>query len=47
MNYNYVTVYTMVCPPIRGDNPRDKVSGLSPIQVNNHVYNYFIPPTSV
>ena len=22
MNYNYVTVYTMVCPPVLGDNPQ-------------------------
>ena len=28
--------YTMVCPPVRGDNPRALVSGSSPIQVDNH-----------
>ena len=36
MNYNYVTVYNMVCPPIHGDNPRALASGLSRIQVDNH-----------
>ena len=26
----------MFCPPVRGDNPRALVSGLSLIQVDNH-----------
>ena len=26
----------MVCPPVRGDNPRALASGLSPIQVDSH-----------
>ena len=26
----------MVCPPLRGDNPRALESGLSPVQVDNH-----------
>ena len=30
-------VYIMVCPPVRGDNPRALASGLSPVQVDNHV----------
>ena len=25
----------MVCPPVRGDNPRALASGLSPVQVDN------------
>ena len=29
-------IYTMSCPPVRGDNPRALASGLSPIQVDNH-----------
>ena len=32
---------------MRGDNPRALVSGLSPIQKNKPLYNYFIPPASV
>ena len=31
----------MVCLPVRGDNPRALASGLSPVQMNNHWYNYF------
>ena len=27
----------MVCPPVRGDNPWALASGLSPVQVDNHV----------
>ena len=27
---------TMGCPPVRGDNPRALVSGLSYVQVNKH-----------
>ena len=34
----------MVCPPVRGDNPRALASGLSPVQVDKPWYNYFIPP---
>ena len=26
----------MVCPPVRGDNPRALVSGLSAVQVGSH-----------
>ena len=33
--------YTMVCPPVRGYNPRALASGLSPVQMDNHWYNYF------
>ena len=29
----------MVCPPVRGDNPRDFASGLSPVQIDNHGIN--------
>ena len=32
-----VIVYTMGCPPVRGDNPRALASGLSPVQKDNHV----------
>ena len=39
--------YTMGCPPILGDNPRDLASGLSNVQVDNPWCNYLIPPTSV
>ena len=28
--------YTMVCPPVRGDNPRALASGLSYVQVDKH-----------
>ena len=28
--------YTIVCPPVRGDNPRALASGLFPVQVDNH-----------
>ena len=28
--------YTMVCPHVRGDNPRSLVRGLSPVQVVDH-----------
>ena len=37
--------YTMDCPPARGDNPRALASGLSYVQVDNPLYNLFIPPT--
>ena len=39
--------YTMVCPPLRGDNSRALASGLSPLQADKPWYNYFIPPSSV
>ena len=39
--------YTMVCPPILGDNPRVLASGLSPVQAEEPWYNYFMPPSSV
>ena len=28
--------YTMVCPPVRGDNPRALASGLSYVQADKH-----------
>ena len=37
----------MVCPPVRGDNPRVLASGLSPLQADKSWYNYFIPRSSV
>ena len=36
----------MVCPPIRGDDPRALASGLSPVQADKPWYNYFIPSLS-
>ena len=39
--------YTMVCPPVRGDNPRALASGLSPIQADTPWFNYFKLPSSV
>ena len=39
--------YTMVCPPVRGDNPRASASGLSPAQADKLWYNYLLPPLSV
>ena len=39
--------YTMVCPSVRGDNPRALASGLSPVQVDKPWCNHFIPPSSV
>ena len=41
------TSYTMVCLPVRGDNPQALANGLSPIHVDTPWYNYFIPPLSV
>ena len=29
-------IYTMGCPPVRGDNPRAVASGLSYVQVDKH-----------
>ena len=29
-------IYTMGCPPVRGDNPRAVASGLSNVQVDKH-----------
>ena len=29
-------IYTMGCPPVRGDNPRALASGLSYVQVDKH-----------
>ena len=37
----------MVCPPVRGDNPRALASGLSPGQADKLWYNYSIPPSFV
>ena len=34
-------------PHVRGDNTRALASGLSYPQVNNPLYTYFIPPSSV
>ena len=43
--------YTIVCPPVRGDNPRalasGLASGLSPVQADKLRYYYFIPPLLV
>ena len=33
--------YNMGCLPVRGDNPRALASGLSYVQVDNPLYNYF------
>ena len=33
---NVSNSYTMGCPPVRGDNPRALVSGLSYVQVDKH-----------
>ena len=33
--------YTMVCPPVRGDNPRALGGGLSPVQADKPWLNYF------
>ena len=37
----------MGCPPVRGDNPRALVSGLSNVQVDKHDITIFTPPTSL
>ena len=37
----------MVCPPVRGDNPRALASRLSLVQADKLWYNYIIPPSSV
>ena len=39
--------YTIVCPPVRGDNPRALASGFSPVQADKLCYNYCIPPLIV
>ena len=44
---NYIHGYAMVCPTVRGDNPRALASGLSPVHVDKPLYCYFIPLTSV
>ena len=30
------SIYTVACPPVRGDNPRALASGLSYVQVDKH-----------
>ena len=37
----------MVCPPVRGDNPRALANGLSPIHVDNHDLPIYITKISV
>ena len=32
----------MVCPPVRGDNPRALASGLSPVQMDELWYTTYI-----
>ena len=32
-------IYTMGCPPVRGDNPRALASGLSYVHVDKHAMN--------
>ena len=34
----------IVCPPVRGYNPRALARGLSPVQADKSCDNYFIPP---
>ena len=38
--YIFSSSYTMVCPPVRGDNPRALARGLSPVQADKPLYNY-------
>ena len=45
--YEISNSYSMVCPPVCGDNIRALASGLSPVQVDKPLFNYFIPPTPV
>ena len=40
-------VNSMVCPPVRGDNPQALAHGLSPVLADKPWHNYFIPPSSV
>ena len=43
--YSLRDSYTMACPPVRGDNPRALVSGLSYVQVDKHgltIYTTYI-----
>ena len=37
--------YTMVCPPVRRDNPRALARGLSPVQADRSWYNYYLNHT--
>ena len=39
--YIYIYIYTMGCPPVRGDNPRALASGLSYVQVDNMVSLFY------
>ena len=36
-----------ICPPVRGNNPRNLASKLSSAQADKPWYSYFIPPLSV
>ena len=40
-------IYTMGCPPVRGDNPRALVSGLSYVQVDRHGIIIYITYISI
>lgn len=37
----------MVYSPVRGENPRSKAGGLSPVQMKKQCYHYFMTPISV
>ena len=39
--------YTMICPPVRGDNTRALASDLSPVQAEKPWYNCSVPAASV
>ena len=43
---NISNSYTMVCPPVRGENPLAKASGFISHTGGQTVY-YFIPPSSI
>ena len=47
MNVLLCNSYTMVCPPVRGDNPRALASALSPVHADKPWYNYFIRSLSM
>ena len=39
--------YIVVCPPVRGDNPRALTSGLSPVHGDNHGITFYTTYISV
>ena len=45
--YKIINVYTMACPPVRGDNPQALASGLSYVQVDKLGITFYTTYISV